>query len=68
MVKALFLVNGELRETREVEEDWIARAETSHESVLLADGNPYHVLRVEHDSFHGVARIELAPPEFARAS
>ena len=67
MVKALFLVDGQLRETREVEEDWLARAEMSHESVLLADGNPYHVMRVEHDAFNGVARVELAPPEFARA-
>lgn len=69
MVTAVFWVNGEARETREVEEDWLERAQASHENVLLADdGNPYHVLSVEYDASHRTARVELVPPEFARAS
>jgi hypothetical protein len=68
MIKAVFLVNGQQRETREVTEEWLERAEASHENVLLSDGNPYCVVRVEFDSVYGVARVELAPPEFARAS
>ena len=67
-MKAVFLVQGEARETREVEDDWLERAEATHENVLLADGNPYCVVSVEYDTFQGVARVELAPPEFQRAS
>jgi hypothetical protein len=68
MMKAVFLVNGEARETREVEDDWLERAEKTQENVLLSDGNPYRVVRVEYDAFQGVARVELEPPQFQRAS
>ena len=68
MLKAVFLVNGEVRETREVEEDWLERAEATHENVLLSDGNPYCVVSVELDAFQGVARVKLAAPEFQRGS
>ena len=67
MVTAVFFVNGEERETREVAEDWLQRAHATHENVLLADGNPYCVVRVQYDAARSAARVELAPPEFARA-
>ena len=65
MVTAVFFVNGEERERREVGDDWLDRAQLSHENVLLADGNPYCVVRVERQG--PMARVELAPPEFQRA-
>jgi len=68
MVNAHFFVNGERRETREVEPEWLERVQKSHENVLLADGNPYHVVRVEYQPAGSAARVDLAPPEFARAS
>ena len=67
MVKAEFFVNGEYRESREVEREWLERAQATHESVLLADGNPYYVAAVELDGSAGTARVELVPPEFTRA-
>ena len=67
MIKAEFFVNGEHRETREVERDWLERARSTRENVLLADGNPYHVTDVKFDASGSSARVELAPPQFTRA-
>ena len=66
MITAHFIVGDEEREVREVTEDWLHGAEANHENVLLSDGNNYLVLKVSVDGAH--ARVELVPPEFARAS
>ena len=67
MISAAFIVAGQERETRQVSEEWLERARESHENVLLADGNPYCVVKVEYDPGRQHARVELAPPEFTRA-
>jgi hypothetical protein len=66
MITAHFIVDGEERETREVSEDWLRRAATEHENVLLQDGNTYLVKSVGVSG--GRARVELVPPQFARGS
>ena len=68
MVKAAFVVDGKEREVREVAEEWLEQAQATHENVLLADGNPYCVVRVEYEEGRGTARVELAAPQFTRAS
>ena len=67
MVTAEFFVNGEHRETRKVERDWLERAQGTHENILLPDGNPYHVAAVHFDASGLTARVDLVPPEFTRA-
>ena len=64
MITAHFIVDGEERETREVSEDWLRRAATEHENVLLHDGNNYLVKSVAVSGHQ--ARVELVPPQFAR--
>jgi hypothetical protein len=68
VIKAEFFVDGEYRETREVTREWLERAQATHENVLLADGNPYHVGDIELDGSGSSARVELVPPRFTRAS
>ena len=67
MVKAEFFVNGEHRETREVEREWLERARSTQENVLLPDGNPYIVADVQFGAAGTGARVELVPPQFQRA-
>lgn len=66
MIKAEFFVNGEHRETREVERAWVERARSTRENVLLSDGNPYQVIGLDIDASGSSARVDLAPPEFTR--
>jgi hypothetical protein len=67
---ARFLVDGEERETRDVSEAWLDDASTTHENVLLRDGNTYCVANVTYvGSGPGKhARVELHAPQFARGS
>ena len=69
-VIAHFIVHGEEREQREVAEEWLRRAAETHENVLLSDGNPYRVERVElsRDGSQTHARVEVSAPQFTRAS
>lgn len=69
-ILARFIVNGEELETREVPEEWLRKAAANRENVLLRDGNTYWIRGVEYlkDSTRPSARVDLAPPEFARAS
>ena len=67
MLRAEFFVNGEHRETREVEREWLERARSTRENVLLADGNPYEVADVQFAAEGDSARVELVPPQFQRA-
>jgi hypothetical protein len=65
MIVAHFIVNGEERELRQVEEKWLHEASANHENVLLSDGNPYVVVDVYYTE-DGHARVDLAAPRFAR--
>ncbi len=66
MITVHFLVKGDEREVREVEEDWLRRAGENHDNVLLSDGNNYLVESVSIEGAH--ARVELVAPEFARGT
>ena len=69
MIVARFIVQGEERETREVDEQWLRDAWANRDNVLLSDGNPYRIVNVEYlDLPHKHARVEVAAPEFARGS
>ena len=68
MVIAHFILNDELRETREVSRQWLQEARANRENVLLSDGNTYEIVDVRYSaqgpSTH--ARVAIVAPRFAR--
>ena len=70
VILAHFLFQGEEREAREVEEQWLRDAFANHDNILLTDGNTYRITGVSYDG-QGTerhARVQLAAPQFARGS
>ena len=67
---AHFIVAGEEREVREVEESWLRSAQASRDNVLLRDGNTYRIesVSVSGEGATAHARVELSAPQFARGS
>jgi hypothetical protein len=65
LITAHFFIKGEERETREVTEEWLTRAQSTHENVLL-DGNNYLVQQISVEGSH--AKVELVAPQFSRGS
>ena len=70
MVVARFIVGGEERESREVDEQWLIEASANHDNILLQDGNTYRVSKVSfvQTGPDRHARVELVAPQFARGA
>jgi hypothetical protein len=68
VVVAHFMLNEELRETREVPEPWLREACANRENVLLSDGNTYRIVDVRYTEEGGRshARVAVVAPRFAR--
>jgi hypothetical protein len=65
VILARFIVNGEERETREVEQKWLLDAWADQGNVLLKDGNPYRIQDVHFDE--NGASVELVAPRVTPA-
>src|ERR1051325_5881598 len=68
MVIAHFMLNEELRETREVSGQWLQKACANRENVLLNDGNTYEIVdgRYREEGPRTHARVAIVAPRFAR--
>ena len=68
MVIAHFILNDELRETREVSRQWLQEARANRENVLLSDGNTYEIVEVRYsqEGPRTHARVAIVAPRFAR--
>ena len=58
MIRAKFIVNGEERETREVERKWLQDVWTEHDNVLLNDGNPYQIVDITFTDTDALVQLE----------
>ena len=70
MTLARFIVQGEERDSREVSDEWLHRASTNQENILLKDGNTYRIVAIDYvgTGAERHARVELVAPRFARGS
>lgn len=68
MVIAHFMLDEELRETREVTPEWLQEACANRENVLLSDGNTYEIVEVRYsqEGPRTHARVAIVAPRFAR--
>ena len=67
-IVARFMMGDDARETREVDDEWLRKAWSQHENILLTDGNTYRIQNVRYVEEGGstCAYVELAAPPFAR--
>jgi hypothetical protein len=66
MVTAHFYLAADELETRDVEREWLDRAWEGRENVLLSNGNPYRIVKVEYEGL--AARVTVEAPQFTRGS